>query len=139
MKQTPFSLQVLPSLLGAPKDTEFIVAFRTGQLYEIDMAADALKQKGMPFYMQQETESGLTLAMPAAPASGPGIWWSLLVPRPCADDARDVLKTLPINPSQEPDVWGFEPSPQVKVGWKVFVASLLVIPILMILIEKLMK
>ena len=121
------------------KDTEFIVAFRTGQLYEIDMVADALKQKGRPFYMQQETAAGLKLAMPAAPASGPGIWWSLLVPRPCADDAHDVLKTLPINPSQEPDVWGFEPSPHVKLGWKVFVASIFVIPVLMILVEKLMK
>jgi hypothetical protein len=121
------------------KDTEFIVAFRTGQLYEIDMVADALKQQGIPFYMQQETASGLKLAMPAAPASGPGIWWSLLVPRPCADDVHDVLKTLPINLSKEPDVWGFEPSPKVKLGWKVFVASIFVIPVLMILVEKLMK
>lgn len=120
-------------------DTDFIVTFRTGQLYEIDMAADALKQKGIPFYTQQETASGLKLAMPAAPASGPGIWWRLLVPQQCANDAHEVLKTLPINPNQEPDVWGFQPSSNVKLGWKVFVASLIIIPVLMILLEKLMR
>lgn len=69
-------------------DSKHVVIFRTGQLFEIDLAKGVLKDSGIPHFTRQETSAGLRVAMPAAPATGPGIWWALLVPAVTVADAQ---------------------------------------------------
>jgi hypothetical protein len=115
--------------------TQAIVVFRTGQLFEIDMAANVLKEKGIPHHTREETSGGLTLAMPATPATGPGVWWSLLVPQSFVDTAKKELEQLPFTQGTDPDVWGFKPRPKVKLAWKIYAAVALSLPLVLWIIE----
>ena len=97
-----------------------VVIFRTGQLFEIDMAANYLKDAGIPHFTQEQTSSGIRFAMPAAPVTGPGVWWNLLVPKTWEERAKEKLKDLPFTEKTDPSVWDFQPTPRVKVGWKLY-------------------
>jgi hypothetical protein len=77
----------------------------------------------------------LKLAMPAAPATGPGTWWSLLVPRQHAREAKEILEGLPFCQGTEPGVWGFKPRPKVKLAWKVYAAIVIALTIVLWLFE----
>ncbi|HSR87899.1 MAG TPA: DUF2007 domain-containing protein [Pontiella sp.] len=113
------------------QNTDMVVLFRTGQLFEIDMAAELLKERGIPCYTQQQTSSGLKAAMPAAPATGPGMWWNLLVPAGYATAAQETLENLSLGEGADPGVWGFQPGPAVKRGWKIYAGAILLLPLLL--------
>lgn len=100
--------------------TNFVTVLRTGHLVQFDWAANALEEAGIPFQRRQETSSGLSLAMPVVPATGPGQWWSLLVPETHVDQAREILAALPIEQTTRPDYWSFQPTPAVKRAWQVY-------------------
>ncbi|MBU4485883.1 MAG: hypothetical protein KKD38_03050 [Candidatus Delongbacteria bacterium] len=100
---------------------DYICILKTGKLLEHDLASNALKEKAIPFYKQVESSSGLRLAMPAQPAMGPGTYYNILVPRPFADEAINVLKELPIEMTTEPENWHFGASEKVKTGWKIYI------------------
>ena len=104
------------------------IIFKSGKLYEFDMVTNALKEKGIPFFQREETASGVRFAV-TQPAMGPGVWYSILVPEPAVDDALAVLAELPVEPTTEPDVWGFGPSEETKRGWqfglRIYVVGLL--------------
>jgi len=78
-----------------------VIVLRTSFGYEVDMAADALKEAGIPFFRRQETAAGLEFGMPVATAPVPGLRWIVLVPDKAADDAREIIASLPL--SQEPE------------------------------------
>jgi len=100
--------------------TNFVTVFRTGQIIHLDWAANALEEAGIPFQRREETSGGIRLAMPAAPATGPGQWWSILVPESSVGQARKVLAGLPIERTTTPDVWSFQPKPGAKLGWQIY-------------------
>jgi hypothetical protein len=105
--------------------TDDVVIFRTGQLFEIDMASNLLKEIGIPFHTREETSGGLKLAMPAAPATGPGVWWCLIVPRTHSEQALKELEALPFCQGTDPGVWGFRPRPRIKLAWKIIIGCAL--------------
>ena len=61
--------------------TNFICVLKTGKTHEHYMAANALKDEGIPFYKEQETSSGLRLAMPFQSTMGPGTFFLSLCQR----------------------------------------------------------
>ena len=97
-----------------------VCILRTGKLFEHDIAANVLKDNNIPFYKQAESSSGLRLAMPFQPAMGPGIFYNILVPKQFEENAREILKELPIEVTTDPDVWHFGATPREKWGWKLF-------------------
>ncbi len=101
--------------------TNFICVLKTGKTHEHDMAANALKDNGIPFYKEQETSSGLRLAMPFQSTMGPGTFFSILVPEKAIDDAKSILNELPIDLTTDPDVWHFSPNKKAKRFWKIFI------------------
>jgi hypothetical protein len=100
--------------------TNFVTVFRTGQLIHLDWAANALEEADIPFQRREETSGGICLAMPVAPATGPGQWWSILVPESFVGQAHEILASLPIEQTTTPDVWSFQPTPGVKFGWQIY-------------------
>jgi hypothetical protein len=116
-----------------------IIVFRTGSLVEFDSVTCALKEAGIPFFTRTETSSGLRLATPVSPSVGPGDWLSVIVPRKAAEDARSIVVDFPFGDKTNPDVWDFQPTKKVQIGWKIYIwATLLIIAISAIweLIEK---
>ena len=101
--------------------TNFICVLKTGKTHEHDMAANALKDKGVPFYKEQETSSGLRLAMPFQSTMGPGTFFSILVPEKALDNARNILNELPIDVTTDPDLWHFSPNKKAKRFWIIFI------------------
>ena len=108
-------------------DTGFTVIFRTGRSYEIEMASNVLTENKIPFHLQEETSGGLKVAMPLRPTPGPGVWWSIHVPKEKIDEARGILSELPMQIDVDADVWHFGPSERMKHGWKVFAGILLLL------------
>jgi Putative prokaryotic signal transducing protein len=104
----------------AVKLTNFIAVFRTGQLIHFDWACNALEEAGVPFQRREETSGGIRFAMPAAPATGPGVWWTVLVPENFAEKAHEVLAGLPFENGTQPDVWSFQPTHQIQSGWQIY-------------------
>lgn len=102
-----------------PDITNHIVIFKTGKLHEIDMASKRLAERGIPFYKQEESVSGLTTAYPFQPSMEPGTWFSILVPEIAFDDAKLVLSELPFAITVDPDIWHFDSSAKTKRRWKI--------------------
>ena len=111
--------------MTAKPDTKHICVMKTGRLFEHDMAANALSEYSIPFYKQFENSTGLILAMPFQPAMGPGDYYSILVPVEFEKEARQVLNTLPMDVTTEPDFWHFNPNAKEKAGWKIYVWGIL--------------
>jgi hypothetical protein len=103
------------------ENTNFVCVLKTGKTHEHDIAANALKDKGVPFYREQETSSGLRLAMPFQSSMGPGTFFSILVPEIAVDDAKSILAELPIDLTTDPDLWHFRPNKKAKRFWKIFI------------------
>ena len=78
------------------------------------MVADALKRAQIPFFRREESLSGVTFAMPAAPSMGPGDLWAILVPETWANRAEHFIAQLPVSHDPNPGPWGFRPRPEVK-------------------------
>ncbi len=115
------------SAVQAEDGRDAVVVLRTGVLYEADMAASALEEAGVPHYRREESSAGLTFAMPAAPSSGPGVWWAIVVPAAAVDRAEEVLETLPIPRDESPGVWDFKPTPEAKSFWKTYALGTLIL------------
>src|SRR5690348_5824697 len=106
--------------------THFVRVFRSGRLWEIDMARDELKAANIPFFVREENLSGLSLAFPAAPSPGIGVTWSLLVPEAFVDQAKEILTPLPIEVDKQPDFWDFTTDSKVQRGLKIFVWTMVI-------------
>ena len=115
-------------------NTNFVCVLKTGKLFEHDIASNALKERKIPFYKQLETSSGLRLAMPFQPSMGPGTWYNILVHPEYADEARTIINDLPIDSSNDPDVWHFGPNIRIKKAWKIFIWFILVIGFLYLIL-----
>ena len=107
--------------------TNFVTVFRTGQLVQLDWAFNALEEEGIPCQRREETSGGIRLAMPVAPATGPGTWWSVMVPESYVARAREILAGLPFEQSTTPDVWDFQPKRGVKLGWQIYAGIVIAI------------
>jgi hypothetical protein len=105
--------------------TNHICVFKTGKLYEHDMARNALTENNIPHYNETETVSGLRLAMPFPPEMAPGRFYSILVPKNAVEDAKSILSELPIDVTTDPDIWHFNPSEKAKRIWKIFIIILI--------------
>ena len=114
--------------------TKHVIVFKTGKLYELDIATEALKQKRIPFYRELESSSGIRMAMPAQPTMGPGTWYSILVPEIAVDEVNAILAELPFEISTNPDIWHFGPDKNVKKGWKIYGYFILAISIVMLIL-----
>ncbi|HTK82712.1 MAG TPA: DUF2007 domain-containing protein [Bacteroidota bacterium] len=106
--------------------THFVRAFRSGRLWEIDMARDELKNADIPFFVREENLSGLSLAFPAIPAPGIGVTWSILVPESFVDKAKEALTSLPIEVDKQPGFWDFTTDSKVQRGLKIFIWTMLI-------------
>ena len=104
---------------------DHVVIYRTGRLHELELACNALKESGVPHFKQQETSSGLKLAMPFAPFMGPGTFWNIPVPVSAKEAAEKILEELPIDFTTNPDLWHFDPKTPVKKSWKLYIIILL--------------
>ena len=106
--------------------TNQIAVFRTGRSYEALMVLNELNAAGVPAYGQEESSGGLVTAMPPTPTQGPGVSWVVRVPEPAAEDARQIIRDLPIDAEQEPGVWHFGPDKRIRRGLQVLAAIFLV-------------
>jgi hypothetical protein len=104
-----------------------VAVLSTGQVWQIDMAIDALKRAAVPHMAEEETASGLRLAMPVMPAQAPGVFWTVRVPASQVEKARQVLSELPFEIKTSPDAWDFKPEPEVKKGWRAYIVVALVV------------
>lgn len=111
-----------------------VVVLSTGQLWQFDMAVDTLKQARIPHFAEEETIGGLRLAMPIAPALGPGVFWTLRVPELDVDKAKLVLAELPFESKTNPDAWDFKPRQSAKKFWKTWIIACLIIEVIICLV-----
>ena len=102
-----------------------LCVFRSGRLFEADMVCGALEEQGIPFYRRVES-GGIEQAMPAPAAPGPGVAFTVWVPRQAETEAREVLESLPLDPERQPDAIDFTSSRRVHAGLRVFAWILLV-------------
>jgi hypothetical protein len=109
-------------------DNQFnpVAVLCSGQVWQIDMAVDALKRAEIPHMAEEETVSGLRLAMPLMPAAAPGVFWTIRVPASQVDNAKQVLSELPFEIKTNPDAWDFKPESEVKKGWRIWIIVTLV-------------
>ncbi len=112
------------------KANDFSCVLKTGRLYEHDMAVNTFKEKGIPFYNEMEYSSGLRLAMPFQPSMGPGTFYSILVPKPFVETAKQTLEELPFEVTTTPDIWDFAPNDKIKRIWKIGVWIYLIVGLL---------
>ncbi len=112
-----------------------IIIFKTGKVYELDLASNALKEANIPHYTQQENSAGAKFAMPANPVAGPGIWYSIIVSDVAENEVKRIVNALPIEIKTNPSVWSFSPKDRIKNLWKIFAISIIAIYILILLID----
>jgi len=108
-------------------NSNHICILKTGRLLDHDLAANALTENGIPFYKQMETIAGLKLAMPFQPAMGPGTHYNILVPEKFSEEAKEILNELPIDLTDDPDLFHFGASEKKKTDWKIYVWIILAI------------
>jgi hypothetical protein len=119
-------------------NTKFVCIFKTGKLYELDMAVNALTEKKIPFYREEVSSSGLRFAMPFQPSMGPGTWFAIIVPEVAVNEARNILEGLPFKVSNNPDIWHFGASKKERAAWRIY-AWITLISTLLILVSLLIK
>lgn len=116
-----------------PKAGE-VVAFRTGQIWELDMVEAALGEAGIPCYRLRDVLGIGELTMDALPAMGPGVQFLIVVHESAKDAARKVIEALPISQQSEEGLWAFRPTERVKRGWRLYaVMYLCIVVVTMIL------
>lgn len=108
-------------------NSNHICVLKTGRILDHDLAANTLTENSIPFYKQMETITGLKLAMPFQPAMGPGTYYKILVPERFSEEAKQVLSELPIDLTDDPDLFHFGASEKEKSGWKLYVWVILAI------------
>jgi hypothetical protein len=100
------------------------IILKTGRIYEFEMACNALKEAGIPFFKQEEDYCGVKEAY-YQPAMGPGIFFNLLVATPIKEEALKVISELPIEITQEPDFWHYGANEKSKRNWKIYALVIL--------------
>lgn len=115
--------------------TNFVTVFRTGQLVQLDWVSNSLEEAGIPHQRREETSGGLRVAMPAAPATGPGTWWAIIVPESFVPRVREILEQLPFEQGTRPGIWDFQPKRGVKLGWQIYAAIVLGMIVLGFILE----
>src|SRR5262245_12961470 len=88
-----------PSLTSSAKSDDPVVVYRTSQLHEADIVAEALKSAQIPFFRRIETLGGLSTAMPVSPPPGllPGNFWAIAVPGTWVNRAVRFVAKLPVS------------------------------------------
>jgi|GEM_PF-785901 len=125
-------------IMKSEEVTDFICVLKTGKLLDHDIASNALKAQNIPFHKQLETACGLRLAHPFQPSMAPGTFYNLLVHPDHADEAKGILKNLPISTLTNPDIWDFGPSTKAKKSWKIMIWIFLSLGVL-VLISSIVK
>jgi hypothetical protein len=115
------------------KKTKFVCIMKTGKLYELDMAMNALTEKKIPFYKEEVSSSGLRFAMSFQPSMGPGTWYAIIVPEVAVNEARNILEGLPLEVSTNPDIWHFGASKKARTGWRIYAWIILIITFLFLI------
>ena len=101
-----------------PEKKKDVLLLSSGKLYELDLASNVLEEHGIPHYKQQQTFTGLKLAMPFQPFAGPGIWYAIYVNEFYADKAKEIISDLPFETSTSPEIWHFNPNKKAKKFWR---------------------
>ena len=86
------------------------VIFRTGKVYEFDLVLNHLDAAGIPTFTQNQTSSGLRLAIPATLTGDAGNWWTIGVPEEYIAQAKELISELPCDQKTDPEVWDFATS-----------------------------
>ena len=92
------------------ENANFVEVFRTGRTWEVEMVANELQNRGIPFYQQEQTSSGLRFAKPLATAMGPSVWWLIYAPEKSQEQVEAVISDLPIEVTKNPGVWHYNAS-----------------------------
>jgi hypothetical protein len=110
------------------KNANFVEAFRTGRIWEVELVASELEKEGVPFHQQEQASSGLRLAKPFAAAMGPGVWWLIYVPLASQKQVESIISELPIEVTKNPGVWHYNASgrPNKWFRWYFIVVLLFV-------------
>ncbi len=86
------------------KKLNYVELFRTGQIWEIDMARDVFSRAKIPHFVRVETLSGVISAFQATPASGVGVTWCIMVHDSIIEDAKLILGEFPIELKKIPAI-----------------------------------
>jgi hypothetical protein len=115
-----------------------VVIFRTGKLWEFDLARDALRQNGIPFFARTDSVSGVRTALDAMPMQAPGIFWCLIVPKKASRRAKQILRTCRLDVEKQPLIWDFAPGPKGKKFWKTYALFVLVLAALFLIVSRIL-
>ena len=115
-----------------------IIIFRTGKLWEFDLARDALKQHGIPLFARSDSMSGVRTAVDAMPMQGPGVFWCLLVPEQAARRAKQILRGCHLEVEKQPLIWDFAPRRGNKKFWKSYVWFILILSVLFLIVTRIL-
>jgi hypothetical protein len=105
--------------MNAQINSKYTCVLKTGRLHEHDMAANALSEHGIPYFKQEESVSGLKLAMPFQPSMGPGTYFNIMVPDQFIEEAKSILENLPIDLTTNPDLFHFGAGDTAKKRWRI--------------------
>lgn len=97
----------------------YVAILRTGRIYDIEMACEALRKAGIPFIRQEEGISGIQDGF-VLPAMGPGNYFILLVPEQLEQAAVRIISELPIEITLDPDFWHYGANERSRRWWKIF-------------------
>jgi hypothetical protein len=104
-----------------PDKKKDVLLLSSGKLHELDLASNFLEKHGIPHYKQQQTVTGLRLAMPFQPFAGPGVWYAIYVNEFYSQKAKDIISHLPFEITTSPEMWHFNPSKRAKNIFKFIV------------------
>jgi hypothetical protein len=110
------------------------IILKTGRVYEFELACNALKEAGIPFFKQEENYSEIKEAY-YQPAMGPGTFFNLLVASPIKEDAIKILSQLPIELTLEPDFWHYGANEKSKRKWKIYALIVLGISAIFLIVN----
>lgn len=102
-----------------------VVAFRTGQLYEMQMVEQALEAAGIPSYRLLDELGIGEIAMPAIPAMGPGVEFLVIISEQDSRRAHQVIQRLPFASHPEEGVWAFRPTNRAQKIFKIYALIML--------------
>ncbi len=118
----------------------FVEVFRHQQPFLADMVIETLKRHDIPCYLQQGSITGILLS-PVFPAAGPGVEYVVFAAKNRVDEARELIKELPIDKEQMKVPWRISPEPQPKRRRRLWLywAIVLGLPIILMLLQHLFQ
>ena len=109
-----------------------VTIFRTGKLWELDLARDTLKEHGIPFFARTDSVSGVMTALAAAPTPFPGVFWCILVPKRYSRRARELLRRCRLDVERIPLIWDFAPEMESKPFWTISTWIVLILGVILL-------